>query len=68
VDYVTSDEEVADDGHRQSGEGRGDRTGPDPVAGERQTLLHEAEIPLSGGESKFLRGGSSRVNFASDLA
>jgi hypothetical protein len=57
---------MAEHGHRQSGKGRGDRTGPDPVAGEGQTLLHEAEIPLSGRESKFLRGGSSRVNFSND--
>lgn len=67
MNYLTSDEEVAEHGHRQSGKGRGDRTGPDLVSGEGQTLLHEAEIPLSGGESKFLNGGSSEDNFANDL-
>ena len=41
---LLSDEEVTEDRHRKGGESRGDRSGPDLAAGQRQTLLHEARF------------------------
>ena len=50
---VELDEEMAQNGHRQSGKGRGNRAGSDFGTGERQTLRHEGQLPPFSAEIKF---------------
>jgi hypothetical protein len=57
---------VREDRHREGGKSSSDRSRPDLVFREGQTLTHELDFPPLAGEIKFLQRRSLAPNFASD--